>query len=244
MHVWSPNTVLLSSIRDPNHSARRPVYMQVGWEKRQDMDDRKIWRPSRYGVLLVVLALHVTVIALLIASSNVRLSVPTVTLIEVVFPPPATAQRVRTITAPSPPLEVTRVTPSVDATLSLSPQLVPAVGTFGIPIDWADQVRTVADSVAANTDTRESVLAPGPTPQKSIFAEPPAHHAGEQHRLDTGEWIVFISDNCYQISSAIPTVPIALGNGIGPSTFCIDNSNTPRGDLFDQLPAYKRHHPN
>jgi hypothetical protein len=219
--------------------------MQVSWEQRQDMDDRKTWRPSRYGVLLVVLALHVTVIALLIASSKtVRLWVPTAILIEVVSLPPATAQRVRTITAPSPPLEMTRVTPSVDATLSLSPQLVPAVGTFGIPIDWADQVRTVADSVVANADTRESVLAPNPTPQKSIFPEPPAHHAGEQHRLDTGEWIVFISDNCYQISSAIPTVPTALGNGLGPSTFCIDNSNTPRGDLFDQLPAYKRHHPN
>jgi hypothetical protein len=209
------------------------------------MDDRKTWRPSRYGVLLVVLALHVTVIALLIASSKtVRLSVPTAILIEVAFLPPATPQRVRTITAPSPPLEMTRVPPSVDTTLSLSPQLVPAVGTFGIPIDWADQVRTVADSVVANTDTRESVLAPNPAPQKSIFSEPPAHHAGEQHRLDTGEWIVFISDNCYQISSAIPTVPTALGNGMGPSTFCIDNSDAPRGDLFDQLPAYKIHHPN
>jgi hypothetical protein len=99
--------------------------------------------------------------------------------------------------------------------------------------------------MAANTDARESRLAPDlTTPQKSVFPEPPAHHAGEQHMLDTGEWIVFISDNCYQISSAIPTVPIALGNGIGQSTFCLDNSSTPRGDLFDQLPAYKRYHPN
>jgi hypothetical protein len=210
------------------------------------LDDSKVWRPSRYGVLLVVLAFHVTMIAFLVASSKtLRLLLPTATLIEVPFLPPTTAQRVRTNTSPSPPLDMTRVTPSVDATLSLSPELVPAVGTFGVPIDWADQAHTVADSIAANTDARESRLAPDlTTPQKSIFPEPPAHHAGEQHRLDTGEWIVFISDNCYQISSSIPAVPTAPDNGIGQSTFCLDSSNTPRGDLFDQLPAYKRYHPN
>jgi hypothetical protein len=197
----------------------------------------------RYGVLLVVLAFHVTIIAFLIASSKtLRLLLPTATLIELPSLPPVTAQRVRTDTSPSPPLEMTRITPSVDAILSLSPELVPALGTFGVPIDWADQAHTVADSVVANTDASESGSGPDLTaPQKSIFPEPPAHHAGEQHRLDTGEWIVFISDNCYQISSAIPTVP---DNGIAQSTFCLDNSNTPRSDLFDQLLAYKRHHSN
>jgi len=210
------------------------------------MDDRKTWRPSRYGVLLVVLAFHVITIAFLIASSKtLRLLLPTATFIEVAPLPPAAAQRVRTDTSPSPPLEMTRVTPSVDATLSLSPELLPALGTFGVPIDWADQAHTVADSIVANTDTRESPLAPDLSAlQKSIFPEPPAHHAGEQHILDTGEWIVFISDNCFQISSAIPTAPSAFDNGIGQSTFCLDNSSTPRGDLFDQLSAYKRHHPN
>jgi hypothetical protein len=212
------------------------------------MDDRKAWRPSRsrYGVLLVVLAFHVAMIALLMASSKtLRLFLPTPILVEVVFPPPATAQRVRTDVSPSPPLEMTRVIPSIDATLNLSPALVPAAGTFGIPIDWADQAHAVADSIVANTDAGESRLESDlTTPQKSIFPEPPAHHAGEQHRLDTGEWIVFINDNCYQVSSAIPTVPAALGYGIGQSTFCLGNSDTPRGGLFDQLPAYQRHHPN
>ena len=209
------------------------------------MDERNLWRPSRYGVLLLVFAFHVTLIAVLVASSkSLRLSMPAMTLIEVVFPPPVTAQRVRTDRSPGPPLEKTRVTPSVDATLTFSPELVPAVGTFGVPIDWADQAHTVATSVVVNTAAGESRLAPDlTTPQKSIFPEPPAHRAGEQHKLDTGEWIVFISDDCYQISSAIPTVPTALDNGIGEPTFCLDTSNTPRGDLFDRLPSYKRYHP-
>jgi hypothetical protein len=210
------------------------------------MIDREAWRPSQYRALVVVLALHVAVIAALIATSKtLRLSVPAMTLIEVASLPPATAQRVRTNTSPSPPLDRTRVTPSVDAILSLSPELVPAAGTFGVPIDWADQAHTVATSIVADTDARESAVAPDlTTPQKSIFPDPPAHHAGEQHRLDTGEWIVFVSDNCYQISSAIPTLPNALDNGMGQSTFCLDDSSTPRGDLFDRLPAYQRHHPN
>jgi hypothetical protein len=167
------------------------------------------------------------------------------TLIEVAFLPQATAQRVRTDTSAGPPLDRTRVTPSVEAILSLSPELVPAVGTFGVPIDWVDQAHTVATSIVANTDAHESGVAPDlTTPQKSIFPDPPAHHAGEQHRLDTGEWIVFVSDNCYQISSAIPTLSNALDKGMGQSTFCLDGSSAPRGDLFDQLPAYQRHHPN
>ena len=210
------------------------------------MDDRKAWRPSQYRTLVVVLAIHVAVIAALIASSKtLRLSVPAMTLIEVAFLPQATARRVRTETSPSPPLDRTRVTPSVDAILSLSPELVPAAGTFGVPIDWADQAQTVANSIVADTDAGASGVAPGlATPQKSIFADPPAHHAGEQHRLDTGEWIVFVSENCYQISSAIPTLPAAPDNGMGQSTFCLDSSSTPRGDLFDRLPAYKKRRPN
>lgn len=209
------------------------------------MEDRNAWRPSRYGVFLAVLALHATIVAILIASSKtLRILLPTETLIEVVFPPPAAAQKVRADISPNPPVDRTRLTPSVDAILSLSPELVPALGTFGAPIDLADQTHTVADSIVANTDAREGRLAPETTPRKSIFPEPPAHHAGEQHRLDTGEWMVFVSDNCYQISSAIPAVPGAAGYGIGFPTFCLGDSDTPRGDLFDQLAAYKIHHPN
>ncbi len=207
------------------------------------MHERNAWQSSRYGVLALVLAFHVTVIALLVASSKtLRVFLPAVTLVEVAIPPPATPRRVRTDISPSPPLEMTRVTPSVDAILSLSPELVPAAGTFGTPIDWAHQAHTVADSLAANTGAAESQLADLTPPQKSIFPQPPAHHAGEQHRLDTGEWIVFVSDDCYQISSSIPTAT-APGSGFGQSTYCLDNSDMPRGDLFDQLSAYKRYHP-
>jgi hypothetical protein len=206
--------------------------------------DRNAWRPSQYGVLFFVCALHVILIAILISSKALRSSVPVIVPIEVVFLPPVTAQRVRTETSPSPPLEKTRVAPSIDTTLSLSPELVPAAGSSGIPIDWAEQAHTVADLIVANIGDRENRLMPLATPQKSIFPEPPAHHAGEQHKLDTGEWIVFISDNCYQISSAIPAVPTALENGIGQQTFCLGGSHAPRGDLFDQLPVYKIYHPN
>jgi len=209
------------------------------------MDDHHTWRPSRYRVLVVVLAFHAVMIAFLIASSKtLRLWVPTPTLIEVAFLPPTTAQKVRTDASPSTPLEMTRVTPSIDATLSLSPELIPAMGTFGVPIDWAEQAHAVADSSAANSDTREDRLAPDlTTPQRSIFPGPPTHHAGEQHRLDTGEWIVFVSDDCFQISSAMRTVAAALDNGIGQPTFCLEAADTPRGDFFNQLPAYDRYHP-
>src|ERR1700692_4186183 len=39
-------------------------------ENRQNMDDPKVWRPSRYLALLTVLAFHVTLIAVLVVSSE------------------------------------------------------------------------------------------------------------------------------------------------------------------------------
>jgi hypothetical protein len=35
----------------------------------------------------------------------------------------------------------------------------------------------------------------------------------------------------------------ALANGVGVQTYCKGKSKAPRGDLFDQLPAYKGNHP-
>src|SRR5258708_38201659 len=79
------------------YNARRPVSQKESRGEALTMDDRKTWRPSRYGVLLVVLAFHVITIAFLIASSKtLRLLLPAAMFIEVASLPPAAAQRVRT----------------------------------------------------------------------------------------------------------------------------------------------------
>lgn len=81
-----------------------------------------------------------------------------------------------------------------------------------------------------------------PRPPKSIFPEPPAHHAGDAFSTSSGERAVFVSDNCYQVAST--KAADAIDNGMGNQTYCIGKSKKARGDLFDQLPAYKKYHPN
>jgi hypothetical protein len=110
------------------------------------------------------------------------------------------------------------------------------------PIDWAGEAQSVAAAIAAKpADPRLKDEAPL-LPPKSIFPEAPAHHAGDEFTTVSGERAVFVSDSCYQVSRT--QLPNASNTGMVNPTYCIGKSKTPRGDLFDQLPAYKKYHPN
>ncbi len=76
---------------------------------------------------------------------------------------------------------------------------------------------------------------------KSVFPAPPSHRAGDEFTTPAGERAVFVSENCYQIAST--NAATALANGMVTPTYCLRKSKTPRGDLFDQLPAYRKYHP-
>jgi hypothetical protein len=70
----------------------------------------------------------------------------------------------------------------------------------------------------------------------------PAHQAGEQYRLETGEWIVWVNERCYIISGVPPLgMPDVIARSIPTRTVCQGDS-APRGDLFKELPAYQRYH--
>jgi hypothetical protein len=114
----------------------------------------------------------------------------------------------------------------------------------GPPIDWANEAHEVAKATSGgNARSLDSHRQYEPNqPSKSIFGERPAHHAGEQFKTGDGQWIVFVSDDCYQITSPFVSINV-LGNGLGVQTYCVGKSNTSRGDLFDQLPAYQIYHP-
>jgi len=113
------------------------------------------------------------------------------------------------------------------------------------PIDWAGQAQKGAAAATPGSDvTSFDHRFPWESerPPNSIFEEPPARRAGEQFRTDDGSWVVYISENCYQISNPLESTS-GLANGMGVQTYCKRKSKTPRGDLFEQLPAYKRDHP-
>jgi hypothetical protein len=207
------------------------------------MEASQAWGKSRYWAIVVVLAFHLLTIVIVVSSRSRRVLTSTTSPIEILFLPPETAARIRP--PPALPNHSKRTEAAISAapstpTITLAP-LSPSAAYLGPPIDWAEEAQTVAAAMA-KSDSLQTHQGSDTTPSsQSPFAPPPTHHAGEQFRTDTGEWIVFVTDNCYQVSSPIPPSPNAIDNGMGLQTYCLGKSHTPRGDLFDQLPAYMSH---
>ena len=55
--------------------------------------------------------------------------------------------------------------------------------------------------------------------------------------------MVYVSENCYQLSKEITYIENATNTGAKIQTYCNKRSKEPRGDLFKDLPAYKKLHP-
>jgi hypothetical protein len=126
----------------------------------------------------------------------------------------------------------------------LSPPVIVSVQQQA-PIDWADEAKRAASALTSKDAKSTSTPAPsasGMSDANSWFP-PPAHRAGDQY-TENGERIVWISDKCYQVSgSSLLTVPEMFSKTMLPKTICPRNSRKPRGDLFKDLPAYKKYHP-
>lgn len=54
------------------------------------------------------------------------------------------------------------------------------------------------------------------------------HHAGDQLKTASGDWIVWISDNCYQIASWRSNA--TASGAVSPQTICRNPGAAPRGD--------------
>jgi hypothetical protein len=209
------------------------------------MDEPHKWERSRYFALLIVSALHLTlVIALLIAAKTRVLLISDPNPIELLVLPPNTAPQ-----TPVPPPAISnrskQTTPPAvppSSAITIYPQA--AVGeNAGAAVDWVQEAQIVAADMAKKSPAerrQESALSAS---AQSPFALPPAHHKGEQYPTGDGQWIVYVSDDCYQVSKSITSITNATNNGMGLQTYCTRHSKVPRGDLFNQLPAYKTHHP-
>jgi hypothetical protein len=198
------------------------------------------WGRSRYLALLVVLAVHVALLTGLIIAAKARflttLAAPPIELLilpqnaaPTVPPPPDRRKKVAATPLTPPPDALTLVTPNSNSEVA------------GPPIDWSQEAHNAAASIARSaTALNDTIPAP---PSNSPFAAPPAHHKDEQIPTTDGRWIVYVSNDCYQVSKSMTSITNATNNGMGLQTYCRRHSKKPRGDLFDQLPAYKKLHP-
>jgi hypothetical protein len=199
------------------------------------------WRFSRYAALLAVLALHaLLLLALMMWRGGIRIAAPGRPL-EIAFLSPNTSRDKIT----PPPLQTSpdpRSKPTIDAPTII--MLPPQAGEAGLPpVNWAAEARQAAESAA------KSAVAPAPKPLGSMpsagseWFPAPKHHAGEMVPGANGDVMVFTNENCYQVIPVIPPVVDATHNGMGLQTYCLGGSKEPRGDLFKDLEAYKKLHP-
>lgn len=126
------------------------------------------------------------------------------------------------------------------------PTTQPPVTSFPIgadtAIDWVAEARRAAAAVTGPRKVREFGRNPADSGQAPLRSSP-AHEAGEQYRTEDGAWIVWVSDHCYIVSELPPLgLPQVLARSNPSRTVCQRDSE-PRSDLFKDLPAYKKYHP-
>lgn len=131
--------------------------------------------------------------------------------------------------------------------LSLPPILPPDVrlpGDARSPIDWLAEAARAAEGTTAAPQRRSFGKIPQAPSWLGSSRSGPAHHAGEQYRLDTGESIVWVSDRCYLISEPAPLgTPDVFVRSQGTQVACLAPPGPPPGQMFKDLPAYKKYHP-
>jgi hypothetical protein len=189
--------------------------------------------------MLAVLALHAALLgAILKWRGGIIVAKPGRPL-EVSFLP-AKPPRDRLEHAPPQGLRDTPPRPPLDLPTPLPRSAGEADG--GPWVNWEEEAHRAADA-HANESSMQTPNYDSPPSAGSSWFPPPAHHAGDEIHLGGGETMVFTSSRCYQIVKAIPMITNGINNGLGSPTYCIPSAKEPRGDLFKDLRAYKKLHP-
>ena len=208
------------------------------------MDDRHQWKRCRYASWAAVLTLHIAVLTALFLAPKTRIATPTAMAPTELLTLPRSVRRQEPVPPPSlvtPDLQVrpqplAPMTPS-DAITELLAGDRNAPGTI---IDWEQEAHDAARRYAEHGKNDPTAAEPMAT---SPFRQAAPHHKGEQIPTAEGRSMVFVSENCYQFSKEVGYIENKTNMGKKIQIYCNRRSKAPRGDLFKQLPAYKRLHP-
>jgi len=215
--------------RTRNPLLRQAVQREVpATESSETRRDAAIWERSRLATLLLVLGLHAGVIAWLVAlrepGPSAEYADPP---LEIVYLPPVKYPQALADTAHLKHLYV-----NVD--LSISPPLldsdaIPApvsqTGGHGAGVNWAAEAHRAVKAFEIRRDEHVIHSALG-TSVWDGWAPPGEHHPGDRYRTESGDWLVWIDNNCYQIATwhdgELPREEAP------PLTYCVDASGAVR----------------
>ncbi|MDB6082947.1 MAG: hypothetical protein JWN43_828 [Gammaproteobacteria bacterium] len=176
------------------------------------MHDSTGWGLPRYATLLVVVTLHLAVIAAFMRMSRTG-SLPSASAqpIEVLLLPPVNLPKVRSENArprrSSGDTAMRIALPVLESpTVSLSPRPVSSMDGNGSGVDWAAEARRALEAFEIRNHKPQGNRSVSSEPVDDNWWPHPRHRAGERFKTASGDWIVWIDANCYQVASAGPSI--------------------------------------
>jgi hypothetical protein len=208
------------------------------------MEESKRWKLERYVALLVVLALHLALLTVLVMTSTTRTfpaSKPH--SVELLTIPPANVPKIRSenpqLRRLSTATAISIAPPTLDSTST-----PPASGSDGngARVDWVAEARRALQAFEIRNHAPEIDNPNSGWPPEDDWWPQARHHAGEQFKTASGDWIVWINSSCYQIASSVS--PASALGATPPKTVCPGEDGKPRGEPSKETSARtKKLHP-
>ncbi len=180
--------------------------------------ERNAGATPRPAILFIVVALHLAALAVLLAASRtlqlVELREQPVELLSLtpkpkrVPPEPARSPRVSTN------IYVAIAPPDLNSSLQTGPSSAP--DGSGSTVNWtAEAHRAVRAFEIRRDQSKNSALSVSSAWDEQGSRE---HHAGDRSKTESGDWIVWINADCYQIASWRSGAPVS--GTVSPRTIC------------------------
>ncbi len=188
------------------------------------MHESNRWGVSRYAAAIVVCVLHLAMLAaFLMEFQPHRTAPPAVESVQLLTLSPVNLPKVRAEKLRPRRFGIsTAITASPPELNAPDPSSSPAPASFGTGagsgIDWAAEARRALHAFdIRNQQPGVDNLISG-KPGEDDWWPQARHNTGEPYKTANGDWIVWISANCYQVASAEPGLSAFAASP--PQTVC------------------------
>lgn len=194
------------------------------------MDHSTRWGLPRYLTLVGVLAVHFALLAaIFMVSRTEQIARLMDDPVEVQFFPPNTIPKVRADSSRMRGFNGDHAISVTPPMLAASAPTVSSSGSddgSGAGVDWKAEARRAVQAYEIRRNQSPDNLLAG-SPAEENWWPRTRHHAGEQFKTPSGDWIVWINADCYQIASANGN-SYAAGARL-PQTICVNDGKARQG---------------
>jgi hypothetical protein len=203
------------------------------------MERSNVWGFPRYFTLLVVLVLHLALLAMLLtASPTGGVPVSTNPPVELLYLSPRSFPKIRAENSlphrMHSDIAIALAPPVLDSSsLPSSPSASGSDGS-GSGVDWKAEARRAVQAFEIRKHQPPSNDTVSRSSPEDTWWPEAKHHAGEQYKTASGDWIVWVNASCYQVATSAAN---ASTTGVTPpQTVCLCGPNASRNDRPDQMP--------